>query len=140
MFLVSQLEIIQVHNIFNFAYQIRFKLIIHLDTINHPDDKCSALLFTTLSCASITKLYYSRQFHYFRIFFHLECKTVSDCNDTRSYKFNVLLLLFCCRLSNNRTSRLLHSRSSTESPRSLDSTRGRPVYSPLRPPRNVSAR
>ncbi|XP_032452575.1 uncharacterized protein LOC100677801 isoform X5 [Nasonia vitripennis] len=40
---------------------------------------------------------------------------------------------------NNRTTRLLHSRSSTESPRSLDGTRGRQVFSPLRPPRNVQS-
>ncbi|KAJ8672542.1 hypothetical protein QAD02_003801, partial [Eretmocerus hayati] len=41
-------------------------------------------------------------------------------------------------LSNNRTSRLLHSRSSTDSPRSLDGRKPQ-VFSPLKPPRSIQS-
>ncbi|XP_015589706.1 uncharacterized protein LOC107265132 isoform X3 [Cephus cinctus] len=42
-------------------------------------------------------------------------------------------------IGSGRTSRLLRSRSGTESPRSLDSVRTRQISSPLRPPRNVQS-
>lgn len=43
------------------------------------------------------------------------------------------------RISSGRTSRLLRSRSGTDSPRSIDSVRSRQVSSPLRPARNVQS-
>ncbi|XP_046601660.1 uncharacterized protein LOC107220946 isoform X3 [Neodiprion lecontei] len=42
-------------------------------------------------------------------------------------------------IGSGRTSRLLRSRSGTDSPRSLDSVRSRQVSSPLRPPRNIQS-
>ncbi|XP_048512607.1 putative uncharacterized protein DDB_G0277255 isoform X2 [Athalia rosae] len=42
-------------------------------------------------------------------------------------------------IGSGRTSRLLRSRSGTDSPRSLDSVRTRQVSSPLRPPRNIQS-
>ncbi|XP_051155954.1 putative mediator of RNA polymerase II transcription subunit 26 isoform X3 [Leptopilina boulardi] len=42
-------------------------------------------------------------------------------------------------ITNSRTTRLLRNRSGADSPKSLDSTRSRQVFSPLRPPRNVQS-
>ncbi|XP_043470947.1 uncharacterized protein LOC122504113 isoform X3 [Leptopilina heterotoma] len=42
-------------------------------------------------------------------------------------------------ITNSRATRLLRNRSGADSPKSLDSTRSRQVFSPLRPPRNVQS-
>lgn len=51
----------------------------------------------------------------------------------------IVLWLAFFRLGNNRTSRLLSSRSSTDSPRSLDGAKKSQIFSPLRPSRNIQS-